>query len=153
MGAYRYITKTIRNQYKTKDSAYKQRLIQWAKEPAVHRIERPTNLPRARTLGYKPKIGYVLVRVRIGKGRRKRRHMMGGRKSRHRYLYVQPQLSHKVMAEQKANRKFKNLEVLNAYWVGETGTHKYYEVILVDPTKVDIPAARAKGRAFRGLTH
>lgn len=152
MGAYKYITQTIRNEYKTKDKLHKQRLVRWGKETVVTKIERPTNLPRARTLGYKPKIGYVLVRVRVGRGRRKRRHMMGGRKSRHRYQFVQAQLSYKIIAEQKANREFKNLEVLNAYWVGEIGTHKYYEVILVDPTKVNIPAATRKGRVFRGLT-
>lgn len=151
MGAYKYIAEAFRKQYKERDDVYKRRLVAWKKELVVHRIERPTNLARARILGYKPITGYVMVRVRVGRGRRKRRRMMGGRKSRHRYAFVQPQLSYKLIAEQRANRDFKNLEVLNGYWVGETGTNKYYEVILVDPTQVKLAAAKRKGRVYRGI--
>src|SRR2546426_204199 len=65
------------------------------------------------------------------------------------------------IAEERTAKHYPNMEVLNSYWVGEDGTHKYYEVILVDPKHPAIrndpkinwicnPANR--GRVFRGLT-
>jgi large subunit ribosomal protein L15e len=77
---------------------------------------------------------------------------MGGRKPRHAYMFVQPQLSHQMIAEQRVNREYKNLEVMNSYWVGEDGEYKFFEVILADPTLIKVNALRRKGRAFRGLT-
>lgn len=152
MGAYKYIRETFQKEYREGDKGYKERVIAWRKQPVLQRVERPTNLSRARELGWKAKKGYVIVRARIRKGRRRRRKPMGGRKPRHNYRYVQPQHSHQVIAEQRVNRMFKNLEVLNSYWVGEDGNYKYFEVILADPTKVNIPSIQRKGRAFRGLT-
>lgn len=152
MGAYKYIRETFQEEYKERDENYRSRIIEWKKEEAIKRVERPTNLTRARTLGYKAKRGYVIVRVRIRRGRRKREKPMGGRKARHNYQYVQPKLSLQAIAEQRAARKFRNLEVLNSYWVGEDGNYKFFEIIMVDPQLVDIPAAKVKGRAFRGLT-
>jgi len=37
------------------------------------------------------------------------------------------------IAEERAAKKYPNLEVLNSYYVTEDGSHKWYEVILVDP--------------------
>jgi|YelNatPaOPRAMG01_1025707.scaffolds.fasta_scaffold06103_10 large subunit ribosomal protein L15e len=154
MGAYKYITETLQQEYKERNDTYKQKIIEWRGRPAIERVERPTNLARARRLGYKAKQGYVVVRVRIEKGRRTRRKPMGGRKPKNNYLFVQPGLSHRAMAEQRANRKYRNLEVLNSYWVGEDGNYKYFEIILADPSKstVDSTAVLRRGRAFRGLT-
>lgn len=152
MGAYKFIQESIQNVYKNRTDSIKQKIITWRLEPVVYRIERPTNLARARILGYKAKQGFVLVRTRIQKGRRKRRSPMGGRKPRHAYLYVQPQLSHQAIAEQRVNHIYKNLEVLNSYWVGEDGEYKFFEIILADPTKIKLNAFNNRGRAFRGLT-
>lgn len=152
MGAYRYIQENLQKEYKERDDLYRQRIIRWRTEPTMFRVEKPTNLARARTLGYKAKQGIIIVRTRIDKGRRRRRTPMGGRKPRHAYVYVQPQLSHQAIAEQRVNRIYKNMEVLNSYWVGEDGEYKFFEIILADPTKVDNSALSRKGRAFRGLT-
>ena len=38
------------------------------------------------------------------------------------------------VAEERAGYKCGNLRVLNSYWVGEDGTYKYFEVIMVDPS-------------------
>lgn len=152
MGAYKYIQDSLQKEYKERDDLYRQKIIRWRTEPTMFRVERPTNLARARTLGYKAKQGIILVRTRIDKGRRRRRTPMGGRKPRHAYVYVQPQLSHQAIAEQRVNRIYKNMEVLNSYWVGEDGEYKFFEIILADPTKVDNSALSRKGRAFRGLT-
>jgi len=46
----------------------KQRLILYRKQPTIIRIERPTRLDRARTLGYKAKQGYVMARTKVRRG-------------------------------------------------------------------------------------
>ena len=152
MGAYKYIQENLQKEYKERDETYRKRIFNWRTEPVMFRVERPTNLARARRLGYKAKQGIVVVRTRIDKGRRRRRTPMGGRKPRHAYVYVQPQLSHQAIAEQRVNRIYKNMEVLNSYWVGEDGEYKFFEIILADPTKVNATILNRKGRAFRGLT-
>ncbi|VVB98598.1 50S ribosomal protein L15e [uncultured archaeon] len=153
MGAYKYIQENFEKGYKEKNELYRQKVIAWKKGNTIERAEHPTNLPRARTLGYKAKNGYVIVRVRMEKGMRKRQKPWGGRKPRHNYRFVQTQISHQAMAEQRGARVYKNLEVLNSYWVGEDGNYKFFEVIMVDPILVkDVAAIRSRGRAFRGLT-
>lgn len=154
MGAYKYITEAFQREYKGRDEIYRQRVIGWRKRPAIEKVDRPTNLTRARRLGYKAKQGYVVVRVRVDKGRRTRRKPMGGRKPKSNYRFVQPGQSHQSIAEQRANRKYRNLEVLNSYWVGEDGNYKYFEIILADASKpsVNVSSAIRQGKAFRGLT-
>ncbi len=65
------------------------------------------------------------------------------------------------MAEERAARRFPNLQVLNSYWVGEDGKHKWYEIILVDISHPVIKSdpnlnwlcePAQKGRVFRGKT-
>jgi large subunit ribosomal protein L15e len=65
------------------------------------------------------------------------------------------------IAEERASKKYPNLEVLNSYWVGGDGRHEWYEIIMVDPhhpvimsdQKINwICDAEHKGRAYRGLT-
>jgi large subunit ribosomal protein L15e len=109
---------------------------------------------RARSLGYKAKQGYTVVRARVAKGRRTRRRPRGGRKHKSYYFFKQPQISLQATAEQKVNRTHKNMEVLNSYWVGDDGNYQYYEVILADPSKptVNVSSAIRQGKAFRGLT-
>ena len=154
MGAYKYITEAFQKAYKERSEEYRRRVIDWRKRPSMERVEGPTNLPRARRLGYKAKQGYAIVRVKVDKGRRTRRRPRGGRKPKNNYTFVQPGRSHQVIAEQKANRKYRNLEVLNSYWVGEDGNYKYFEVILADPSKasVNVSSVIRQGKAFRGLT-
>jgi len=154
MGAYKYITEAFQKEYKGRSEVYRQRIIGWRKKPAIEKVERPTNLTRARRLGYKAKQGYVIVRVRVDKGRRTRRKPMGGRKPKSNYRFVQPGRSHQVIAEQRANRKYRNLEVLNSYWVGEDGNYKYFEIILADASKpsVNVSSVIRQGKSFRGLT-
>jgi large subunit ribosomal protein L15e len=67
----------------------------------------------------------------------------------------------KLIAEERAARKFPNLEVLNSYWAWQDGLHKWFEVIMVDPNHPVIKADKninwitkktQHGRVFRGLT-
>lgn len=154
MGAYKYIRETLKKQYKERNEQFRSKIISWRKEQALVQVERPSNLARARTLGYKAKQGYILVRIRVDKGRRTRQRPMGGRKHKNYHVFEQPGMSHQAIAEQRVNRKYRNLEVLNSYWIGEDGNYKYYEVILADPTKatVNVSSVMRQGKTFRGLT-
>lgn len=138
---------------------YKERVRKWSKEPVVASIENPTRLDRARALGYKAKQGYIVARTRIGKGGRKRPTIRKGRKPTKTGLFFTTEQSSQAIAERRVARKFLNMEVLNSYYVGESGTHRYYEVILVDPSHPVIKSdpkiswiANQRKRVFRGLT-
>jgi len=152
LGAYKYIRETYQKELKERTDYHKQNLAKWRAGPAIERVERPSNLARARTLGYKAKQGYAVVRVRMGKGRRRRPTVRMGRKPGHMYVFVQPRASHQAIAEQRANRVYRNMEVLNSYFVGEDGMHKFFEVILVDQSVPQAKLGLPKGRSFRGLT-
>ncbi len=137
-----------------------QRLQKWRREPAVVRIERPTRLDRARALGYKAKKGIIVVRVRIRRGGRRATRPNKGRKTRHMMVSRKtPGKNLQWIAEERANRKYPNMEVLNSYWVGEDGRYKWFEVILVDRDHPAIKSdqqlswiSRKRGRVYRGLT-
>jgi len=130
MGMYKYIAQAFKNVDK---KIQQQRLIQWRKENAVTRIEFPTNLIRARALGYKAKQGLVLVRVRVGRGGKQRPQIKKGRRSKHNYQKLNLGKSYQWLSEERAQKKFLNLEVLNSYKAGKDGKHYWFEVILVDP--------------------
>lgn len=142
-----------------KNPAYKSRLMDWRREDVVTRIERPTRLDRARELGYRAKQGYVVARTRIRKGGRTRPKIVKGRKPSKagRFFTTHPSLQ--AIAEKRVSRKYPNLEILNSYYVGEDGTQKFFEVILVDSSHPSIVRDRKinwivdqRKRVFRGLT-
>jgi large subunit ribosomal protein L15e len=137
-----------------------ERLQKWRREPAVVRIERPTRLDRARALGYKAKQGVIVVRVRVRRGGRRATRPNKGRKVGNLMVNRKtPKKNLQWIAEERANRKYPNMEVLNSYWVGEDGRYKWFEVILVDrshPAILNDPQlsqiAKQRGRVYRGLT-
>jgi len=137
-----------------------ERLQKWRREPAVVRIERPTRLDRARALGYKAKQGVIVVRVRVRRGGRRATRPNKGRKVGNLMVSRKtPKKNLQWIAEERANRKYPNMEVLNSYWVGEDGRYKWFEVILVDrshPAILSDPQlsqiAKQRGRVYRGLT-
>ena len=130
---------------------------EWRRGHAIQRIERPTNISRAKSVGYKAKKGVVLARVRIRKGGRKRPKPAGGRKPKKAGRFFTTRHSLQSVAEKRVNRKYPNLEVVNSYKVGQDGQFKYFEVIMVDrdhpSIKNDKKYKNLKGkRAFRGKT-
>jgi large subunit ribosomal protein L15e len=139
-----------------------ERLQVWRREGSVVRVERPTRIDRARSLGYKAKQGIIVVRVKIRRGgRRKPRYVRGRRTARMGMRRMTPAKSLQRMAEERASRRYPNMEVLNSYWVGEDGRHKWFEVILVDGHHPAIQSDRNlswladpvhRGRAERGKT-
>ncbi len=109
-------------------------MVQWRKQPVTLRIEHPTRLDKARKLGYKAKQGFVVARTRVRRGGlRKLRPRSGRRPKRMGVAKFKAGKSIRLIAEERTAKKFPNLEVLNSYWVGEDGKHKWFEVILVDP--------------------
>ncbi|HDI07434.1 MAG TPA: 50S ribosomal protein L15e [Candidatus Bathyarchaeota archaeon] len=161
--AYKYIAEAWANPEKSYiKELLRRRLVAWRKQKAVTRVEKPTRLDRARKLGYRAKQGFIIVRVRVRRGGlRKTRPRSGRRPKRMGVKKYKPAKSLRLIAEERAARKFPNLEVLNSYWVGEDGRHKWFEVIMVDPhhpavlsdPKINwICQSQHKGRVFRGLT-
>ena len=160
---YAYVKKAWKNPRSgvVKETHF-QRMVEWRRGEAFVRIDRPTRVDRARELGYRAKQGYVIVRARVRRGGRRRPHPMGGRHPKRRgLLKITMAKSIQRIAEERTARHYPNLEVLNSYWVGEDGTRKYYEVILVDPQhpvirndpKINwICKPGHRGRVFRGLT-
>lgn len=111
----------------------RQRAIEWRRQPTVIRIEKPTRIDRARELGYKAKQGFVVVRVRIGKGgREKPRPKMGRRPKKMGVKKYTPAKGLKRIAEERAAKRYANLRVLGSYWIWDDGVHKWYEIILTD---------------------
>jgi len=162
-GVYHYIRELWKKPKQSFGSAaWKERLVQWRGEPAVLRVDKPTRLDRARSLGYKAKQGYIIVRSRVSKGTTKRPRITGGRRpKRYGRSKFTPQHSKQRMAEGRAARKYPNMEVLNSYWVGEDGKNKWYEVVMLDRDHPVILASKKtdwisnpanRGRVYRGLT-
>jgi large subunit ribosomal protein L15e len=162
---YKEVTKKIASKIKEKGidyrSIYQQRMIEFRKErKSVVRVEKPTNVVRARTLGYKAKQGVFIVRVRVRKGSGLFRPVHKARRpKRHGFKKLTRRISIQRIAEQRASSRFTNAEVINSYWVGEDGKAKYYEVIMADKgiatvkNDKDLSAIVKKtGRAERGLT-
>lgn len=140
----------------------RKRIRDWRHGPTIVRVERPTRLDRARALGYKAKQGVVVVRARVRKGgRRKVRPWRGRRPKRMGVRKFVPKKSIQLIAEERAARKYPNLEVLNSYPLGSNGTREYFEVIMLDPNHPAIlsdpmlgwvASETHRGRVHRGLT-
>ncbi|OLY79471.1 60S ribosomal protein L15 [Smittium mucronatum] len=111
-------------------------LLNFRQMKVVHRAPRPSRPDKARRLGYKAKQGYVIYRIRVRRGGRKRPAKKGavfGKPVNQGINEIKYQRSLRATAEERVGRRCKNLRVLNSYWINEDSTYKYYEVILVDP--------------------
>ncbi len=134
-------------------------MIQWRKDPVIVKLERPTRLDRAHSLGYKAKKGFFLARIRVNRGGRKRKKFKGGRRSKHMRRRKVLAMNYQWVAEMRANRKFPNCEILNSYFLAKDGIHYWFEVLLVDPEIVKhyngyewLAHKKNLGRVFRGKT-
>ncbi|RJQ16836.1 50S ribosomal protein L15e [Candidatus Woesearchaeota archaeon] len=159
MGLYQKIRELWKNPSEQLGAIYRERLAEWRKQPVTIRIQYPTRIDRARSLGFKAKQGFLIVRQRVSKGGRMRLKRRKARRSKAQRRMKILSMNYQQVAEQRANKTFKNCEVLNSYWVGEDGVSKWYEVILIDRNHPNILAdnnlkhlVENKGRVFRGLT-
>jgi len=137
MGAYKY----MQEMYRKKQSDVLRFLLrvrtwQYRQLSAIHRAPRPNRPDKARRLGYRAKQGYVIYRIRVRRGGRKRPVPKGctyGKPKSHGVNQIKFQRSHRSVAEERAGRRCRALRVLSSYWVAEDATYKFYEVIMVDP--------------------
>ena len=162
-GLYQHVRKTWNNPKATQSHQQRQdRMVQWRREPVNCRIEKPTRIDAARRLGYKAKQGVIMVRTRVRRGGlRKGKIHMKRKPSKAGIKKITMAKNTQRIAEERVNRHFPNLEVLNSYWVGQDGKHKYYEIIMLDPSHPAIKADKDlgwiaethhRGRAYRGKT-
>ena len=140
---YSYVKDTFEKHETGYQTNHWNRGIEYRKGKSIERVEKPTKLHRARTLGYKAKQGYVVVRARIRKGGMHKVRPKRGRKPR--AMGVSKYTTGKNLqwvAEERVQRKYPNLEVLNSYKVYADGRSWYYEVIMVDPSHPVIKSDR-----------
>ena len=159
MGMYQYIREAWKKPHEGLGQLWQQRLVKWRQEPATIRIDRPTRIDRARSLGYRAKQGFIVVRQRVNRGGRQRPQIRHPRRSKAMSRRKDLTMNYQAVAENRAARKHPNCEVLNSYYTGHDGLHYWYEIILVDRANPSIVADSHinwiiwhKGRSERGLT-
>lgn len=139
----------------------RERMIEWRKGNVITKVDKPLRIDRARSLGYKDKIGFVVLRVRLKRGGHKRPRPNKGRKGKRMHTRKNLRMNYKWIAEQRAAKRYSNLEVLNSYIIGKDGIHYFYEIIMVDPERNEIKNDQKiswitkpenRKRPFRGLT-
>lgn len=133
MGYLKYIKKAWEKPRENLGDSYKSMLIQWRREQTVTRIEYPTRIDRARNLGYRAKQGFVMSRVRVIRGGKHNPRIMKGRDGGNSSTKIMQNKNYQWICEERAQKRFPNLEVLNSYWVGQDEKYYWYEVIMVDP--------------------
>jgi len=112
----------------------RQLAVKWRREPSIMRVERPTRLVRARSLGYKAKQGIIVVRARVRRsGARKKRPSSGRRQKAMGVNKIKWAKSLRKIAEERVAKKYPNMKVLNSYPLWYDGRYFWAEVILIDP--------------------
>ena len=139
MSYYKYASAHYNQPKEQLDQVWKNRLQKWRKEEAIVKMENPTRVPKARSKGYKAKRGFNIIRSRISKGNSKRERPAGGRRpKRYGQSRFHPKKSKRLIAEERASKRYDNLEVIDSYWVCEDGNYKWFEVIMADPEEPTI---------------
>lgn len=157
MGLYKYLQQSWKKPSAELSQLYRTRLIEWRRANSVVTVDNPTRLDRARSLGYKAKQGYIIARVRLLRGGRQRPLIKKGRRSKHNRRMKIVGKSYQWVAEERANKRYPNCEVLNSYYLAKDGRYYWYEVILADRELVSKYAGMEwlksnTGRVYRGIT-
>ena len=111
--------------WKENSPEIRERVIKWRKENAVTRIDKPSRLQRARRLGYKAKQGIIVVRMRVGTGGRRPKHLGVTR--------IKADDSMRTVANRRVLERYPNMKFLGSYFIYKDGKHYWFEVILADP--------------------
>ena len=135
MNMHKYISKTwrmIRTSPEYKRYMTLKR-VEWRRGGTITRIEKPTRLDRAHAVGYKAKQGYIVVRVKVRKGGlRKIPPKLGRRQKRTGISKIKRGKSARKIAEERAKKKFRNLNIVGSYYLGEDGEYIWYEIVMRD---------------------
>ena len=125
--------------WKENSPELRQRAINWRKENAVTRIERPSRLLRARRLGYKAKQGIIVIRMRVGTGGMRKHRPRGGRRPKHiGVTRIKADDNMKKVAQRRVLERYPNMLLLGSYFLYKDGMHYWYEVILADASHPSI---------------
>ena len=164
-GAFKYLQELWRKkQSDTVRFLMRVRTWEYRQLPVIHRATKPSRPDKARNLGYKAKQGYVIYRVRVRRGSRKKQLNKGINYGKPRNCGINQHKWRRNLrskAEERVGRACGGLRLLNSYWIAQDSVYKYYECILVDPHhKVIREDARInwlckpvhKHRELRGLT-
>jgi large subunit ribosomal protein L15e len=165
MGAYKYLEELWKKkQSDVMNFILRLRSWEYRQLSSTHRCTRPSRPDKARRMGFKNKQGIAIFRTRVRKGGRKRQNSKGivyGKPSNQGINKIKKMRALRTIAEDRVGRIAGNLRVLNSYWVGQDGTFKYFEVIMVDPAHKAIRrdarfnwicAGNKKHRESRGTT-
>ncbi|MFQ6060891.1 MAG: 50S ribosomal protein L15e, partial [Thermoplasmata archaeon] len=120
----------VRKAWKNPDESYvhdlrRKRLLEWRRGLSFERVERPTRIDKARSLGYRAKPGYIVVRARVRRGGLRKHAIKGGRRAKRKGMSkITMAKSIQRIAEERTARRYPNMEVLASYWVGEDGRNK-----------------------------
>jgi len=130
---YRQIGDSWVSMVKRSSPNIRQRAIQWRRGPTMVRLERPSRLNRARSLGYKPKQGIVVVRIKITRGGMRQKRPTSGRRPKHMgTLKIKGHFSSQDTANRRVLEKYPNTRLIGSYPVYEDGRFIWFEVILAD---------------------
>ncbi len=130
---YQQIAKTVQKMAKENSPVLKQRAVEWRRGPTIVRLERPSRLWRARALGYKPKQGVIVVRIKLTRGGMRQKRPTSGRRSKHMgTLKIKGHFSSQDTAERRIGERYPNMSVIGSYPVYEDGKFIWFEVILAD---------------------
>ena len=161
MGYLKYMKKAWEQPRVNLGQAYKDMLISYRAGNSIERVEKPTRIDRARALGYRAKQGFTVARVRVIRGGKKNTRIGSGRDGGDKSTKITQSKNYQQICEERAQKRFVNLEVLNSYWVGQDEKYLYIEVIMVDvyhpqimaDSKINwIISNKHTRRAMRGLT-
>jgi len=159
MGYLKYLREQFNKPSEQAVEAQRERILAFRQEDATVRIERPTNLAAARSIGYRPKPGVIIVRQRVLRGGRQRPDIKGGRRTAHSSQRKIVKKNYQQVAEERANKQYRNCEVVNSYLVAKDGMHYWYEIIMVDRYHPAVLADRQlaqiaihRARVYRGKT-
>jgi large subunit ribosomal protein L15e len=131
---YREISKTWQKVFHEKAGDISARAIQMRKEPAMLRLEHPSRLDRARSLGYRAKEGVVVVRARVSRGGMRKPRPTSGRRPKHMgVLKIKSDVSSQSVAERRVSERYRNMKLLGSYPVWKDGRFAWFECVLIDP--------------------
>jgi len=160
-GAYHYIKKAWLNPSSEHKAILRKKIISWRKGQRIVKLEKPSRLDRARTLGYKAKRGIIIFRIAVKRGGHKRQRPSTKRRSKRMTIQKNLKMNYQWIAEQRFEKNYPTLEVLNSYHVGKDGKYYYFEIIAIDPNIPEIKSDKNlnwickpenHNRARRGVT-
>ncbi len=161
MGYLKYVKDAWKKPRENMGESYRLKLVEWRNSDSIERVEHPTRIDRARSLGYRAKQGFVIARVRVIRGGKNNPRIMKGRAGGNKSTKITQAKNYQWICEERAQKRFPNLEVLNSYWIGQDEKYYYYEIILVDIYHPQILADKKINwlisnkhtkRAMRGIT-